>query len=146
MTNTPKLNAPPSRGNALNNTTKSNPRDLERERAARAWDNITSVKGQSYEKEYGSLARKLSTMIQVNGLAQTLAFLKAKGKSHHNEAYNHISAWICDRFKWQDSDLLKRTISNTMDSQQYRLTTAECLAFLQWLKRFAEAELKMEEN
>lgn len=146
MTNTSRLNPPPSRENALNNTTTSNPRDLERERAARAWDSIKSAKGQSYEKKYGSLARKLSTMIQVNGLAQTLAFLKAKGESHHNQAYDHISVWVCDRFNWQDTDLLTRTLSNSMDSQQYRLATAESLAFLQWLKRFAEAELDTEEN
>jgi CRISPR type III-B/RAMP module-associated protein Cmr5 len=33
-----------------------------------------------------------------------------------------------------------------MDSQNYRLATSEALAFLQWLKRFAEAELDSEDD
>jgi CRISPR-associated protein Cmr5 len=121
-----------------------NPRDLERQRADVAWQNIQAVKTQSYEGKYGSLARKMPTLIQINGLAQTLAFLKSKGKEHHNEAFNHLSNWFCSRFNWNsDTDLLNQVIH--MDSPIYRLATNEALAFLQWLKRFAEAELTSED-
>ncbi len=58
-----------------------NPRDLDRSRAQDAWDNILSIKTKTkdYQAKYGSLARNMPTLIQVNGLAQTLAFLRAKG-------------------------------------------------------------------
>jgi len=39
-----------------------------------------------------------------------------------------------------DGDLLDWVVNNAT-SQQYRLATTEALALLQWLKRFAEAEL-----
>jgi CRISPR-associated protein Cmr5 len=130
------------------NTTTTNPRDLDRSRATFAWQNIQSVKSQDnskYEKEYKTIARRLPTLIQVNGLAQTLAFLKAKGDPQHLDAFNHLSGWVCHRFNWNDPDLLHKILSPTMDSQLYRLATSETLAFLQWLKRFAEAELAGEE-
>ena len=123
-----------------------NPRDLDRNRAAAAWNNIQSVKPESFQAKYGSLARNLPTMIQVNGLAQTLAFLRAKGKNYHNQAFAHLSDWVCDRFNWTGGDLLSKVIAADMDSQRYRLATTEALAFLQWLKRFAEAELVTEEE
>lgn len=121
----------------------TNPRDLDRSRAAEAWKNIQSVKSQAYQAKYGSLARKMATLIQVNGLGQTLAFLKAKGKEHHNQMFAHLSEWVCSRTSGT-GNLLDRIL--TIDSQSYRLATSEALAFLQWLKRFAEAELGSEED
>ena len=139
------LETPPP--DAFSDTTKTtNPRDLERERAKYAWEKIQAVKNKQYQKDYGSLARKMPTYIQVNGLAQTLAFLKAKGKEHHSKIFEDLSEWVCqmpqlDKF---NGDLLVRILD--MDSQIYRITTNESLAFLQWLKRFAEAEVEEEEN
>lgn len=87
----------------------------------------------------------MPTLIQINGLAQTLAFLKSKGKEHHTQAFNHLSSWCCMRFNWDDTTNLLNKIIHT-DSQIYRLATSEALAFLQWLKRFAEADLISEED
>lgn len=128
--------------------TGAKPRDLDRARAHVAWENIQAVKPQSYREDYGSLARKMPTFIQNNGLAQTLAFLEAKGKrddcknrkEHFVQMADHLSYWICHhRFPGDQERLLDRVLK--MDSQTYRLVTHEALAFLQWLKRFAEAEL-----
>jgi CRISPR-associated protein Cmr5 len=59
----------------------------EQQRGRQAWENIQSIKDldknnqeKKLEKEYRSLARGLNAMIQINGLGQTLGFLKAKGK------------------------------------------------------------------
>ncbi len=49
------------------------------------------------------------------------------------------------RFNWDDTTNLLNKIIHT-DSQIYRLATSEALAFLQWLKRFAEADLISEED
>lgn len=131
----------------------SNPRDLDRSRAEVAWNDIQTVKKQGYQAKYGSLARKMPSLVQTNGLAQTLAYLEAKGKrndpksrkEHFVVAFDHLSNWICDnRLRIGTGNLLSRVLK--MDNQSYRLITNEALAFLQWLKRFAEAELGNEED
>lgn len=119
------------------------PRDLDRSRAAQAWKDIQEVKPKNYQAKYGSLARKMPTLIQTNGLGQTLAFLKAKGKEHHSQMFDHLSGWLITRIAGT-GDFLNRVFD--MESQTYRLATTEALAFLQWLKRFAEAELGSEED
>lgn len=99
--------------------------------------------GKNWKREYGSLARKVPSLILTNGLGQTLAFLKAKGKGdpsdEHEVLYQHISNWLKQRLRLED-DLLE-WIVNSANSQQYRIATMEALALLQWLKRFAEAIL-----
>lgn len=123
----------------------NDPRDLDRRRASAAWANIQTVKSLNFQAKYGSLARKMPTLIQVNGLGQTLAFLRAKanGDDRHARMFNHISQWVCGRLGNGTENLLNRVLN--MDSQTYRLATSETLAFLQWIKRFAEAELGEEE-
>jgi CRISPR-associated protein Cmr5 len=141
MTDKPKPQRPVSRPIGID--VKTNPRDLDRSRAEFAWNSVSSVKKnqpENHQKKYGSLARKMPTLIQVNGLAQTMAFLRA-GEAYHIQMVNHLSTWFCARFHWNidNFDLLQKILN--MDSQQYRLVTSEALAFLQWIKRFAEADL-----
>jgi CRISPR-associated protein Cmr5 len=130
-------------------TSQSNHRDLDRSRASAAWNNIQAVKSLPFQAKYGSLARKMPTLIQVNGLGQTLAFLKAKESNddRHKRMFDHLSDWVCGRLPANTGTttehLLKRVLN--MDSQTYRFATAEALAFLQWIKRFAEAELGTED-
>ncbi|MBD2132625.1 type III-B CRISPR module-associated protein Cmr5 [Sphaerospermopsis sp. FACHB-1094] len=148
------ITAPPSTISSSSFTaapsTSTKPKEIDRDRAALAWDKICQVKknpSENFQKKYGSLARKMPTLIQVNGLAQTLAFLKAKAKENDHQIlmFKNLSEWILNRFNLGTGDLLSDHILK-MDSQRYRLITNESLAFLQWLKRFAEAELGTEEN
>lgn len=134
-------------------STKSLPRTLEQQRATRAWECVDEVtsKSQDFKKKYGSLARKVPTLILTNGLGQTLAFLKAKGKNHpadeHTVLFRHLSRWVLSQVAPSspatNGDLLQWVLQN--DSASYRRATVEALAFLTWLKRFAEAELPAEE-
>jgi len=104
-----------------------------------------------WKKEYSSLARKVPTLVLTNGLGQTLAFLKAKGKNdpadEHTVLFRHLSKWVLDQVapgtSSSNDDLLQWVLSN--DSAAYRRATTEALAFLTWLKRFAEAELPTED-
>lgn len=121
--------------------TFAKPRDLDRCRAEAAWKAVQEIA--ATDKEYGSLAREMPTLIQVNGLAQALAFLKAKNKTHHQNMFKHLSGWVCQQLGLQ-SDLLESVLG--MDSQLYRRATAESLAFLQWLKRFAESKIEKSED
>jgi len=118
-------------------------RTIEQERANYAWQCVNEVKDESFAGDYRTIAVKTPSLILTNGLGQTLAFLKAKGKGdpsdEHEVLYQHMSNWLKQQLKLND-DLLRWIVSKAT-SQQYRLATMEALAFLQWLKRFAEAIL-----
>lgn len=112
----------------------------EQERAAQAWKDVRDdVKGKKgFASEYKALVASAPADIQTNGLGQTLAFWLSKGKSEHKTLYKHVSDWVTP--KMGDSDDLLRWITQT-ESTPYRRATVESLAFLGWLKRFAQAEL-----
>ncbi|MEI6046604.1 MAG: type III-B CRISPR module-associated protein Cmr5 [Chloroflexota bacterium] len=122
----------------------SNIRTLEQERARQAWDNVQEVKvrGQSYEGEYKSLVKGTPALILTNGLIQTLAFLESKKKPHHLAVVRHLSGWVCQQLKLTPNQLGKELREG--DSVLLRLATQESLAYLQWLRRFAEATIEKE--
>ncbi len=101
-------------------------------------------------KEYRSYTRKISTMILSNGLGQTLAFVKAKAKD--GNAYELLYAQMTEYMKSNSvvriqmppdkNELIEWVIS--CDSKEYRWITQELLAFLNWLKRFAEGMIEEE--
>jgi CRISPR-associated protein Cmr5 len=136
--------------------------NLEQERGRVAWDNVTKVKdskNSTLQKEYRSLARGLNAMIQINGLGQTLGFLKAKGKGDTNKAHflllKHLTEWMCDPAHFSAANnavmnegqdgLLKWVVDSDTSSDDYRRATTECLSYGNWLSRFAEAELEEED-
>lgn len=132
-------------------------RSLEQERAKAAWDAINEVKeankrleeNEQYEQEYASLARSAVSDVQASGLGQTLAFWRAKGfekgKPKTNNAYAVLFNQVAHQL--QARKILPCTqdpvvwISNDASTDEYRRATSEVIAFLIWLKRFAEAEL-----
>jgi len=130
-------------------STNSLPKTLEQQRAHQAWMCVQEVgsKSQDFKKKYGSLARKLPMLVLTNGLGQTLAFLKAKGKNdlsdEHTMLFRHLSRWVLSQvapaLTVTNCDLLNWVLES--GSADYRRATLEALAFLNWLKRFAEAEL-----
>lgn len=127
-------------------------RTTEQRRAGQAWQKVGQVKDQSkYQGEYKSLVRSIPADILSHGLGQVLAFLWAKGRKngqfkedHHSMLYQHLSVWVSNEMGWgQDGDLLKKlTQGETATTANYRRATVETLAYLEWLKRFAEAELQ----
>ncbi len=133
----------------------SRQQSLDQQRAERAYKNVTAINEQPDDKlksRYSSLARKVPAMIQTNGLGQALAFLRAKAGSpkdrdsekperkSHRLVYEHISAWVMKQLNQDETgSLLEWVIQN--DSPTYRRATNEAMAFLNWLKRWAEAIL-----
>jgi CRISPR-associated protein Cmr5 len=115
-------------------------RTIEQQRAERAWQEIRSL--QEKKKEYRALAQSAPADIKVNGLAQTLAFWRAKGEPHHRALYSHVSRWVMEQLGRSGQDLLAWITDGNTSSDQYRQATVEAIAFLVWIKRFAEAELK----
>jgi CRISPR-associated protein Cmr5 len=127
----------------------SNQQTLEQKRAAFAWEKIKFVQKESYKKEYGQLARSAPALIQVNGLGQAMAFLRAKGpkdskkgNNAHGKLYGDISEWMKLSRGYSHPDGLSGWIVNaSTTSDQYRCATSDVIALLVWIKRFAEAEL-----
>lgn len=134
----------------------SNQRTLEQERASVAWkfihDEVKKLP-ENIQKEYGSLAKKAPADIQTNGLGQTLAFWRAKGyengrpkdngKNAHYQIIQHVTKWFADpkSLNLQASDIVHWISESTTDITAYRRATTEAIAFLAWLKRFAESDL-----
>ena len=138
----------------------SRQRSLEQQRAEMAWAAVWQVKQNNeklekkdkYAKEYGSLARSAPADIQSNGLGQTLAFWRAKGYDHgkpkdnnpHAVLFGHVADWLRkQKILPVDKDPVE-WISTEARTDEYRRASAETIAFLIWLKRFAEAELPRE--
>ena len=143
---------------------------IEQERGRIAWKDIQDIKehknnkDKKLEKEYRSLARGLDSMIQINGLGQTLGFLNAKSKDKEGKLERkphyflllHLTDWMQDEkhFKAPNMEVMQRGYDGLLwwvtredtTSADYRRATTECLAFGNWLSRFAEAELQEPET
>ncbi len=125
-------------------------RTLEQQRAAAAWQDVVRVKAQSFASEYGQLARATAALVQLHGLGQTLAFLVSKRPDKPNDVNAHLqlarnlSRWVSKQVLGQELDDLREWIVRQASVAEYRRATLEALAYLTWLKRFAEAELVKE--
>lgn len=137
----------------------------EQERAREAWTCVRAIKERDeqlpekkrFGKEYGALAKSAPADIQVNGLGQTLSFWRAKGMKQgkpkedgdnaHWKLYEHVSEWVMNNLNQKPKDgLMNWVMDKGATTNQYRQATTEAMAFLQWLKRFAEAELSEEKT
>lgn len=116
---------------------------LEQERAAFAWKKVQGQSG-----DYRTLVKSAPAMIMSNGLMQTLAFLKGKGKQHHGDLLSHLLEWLVQR------KIIALNIDNGADfsasmenlygssSQRYQQATEEAMAILRWLRQLVDAALK----
>lgn len=123
-------------------------RSLEQERARYAWDHINEVKAlkdKDAEGKYSSYVKKASTLIQTNGLGNTLAFYRSKEEKAYKLLYEHINDWFKKKYH-TNQDIIGWVISGNTSSLDVFRVTKEVLALLNWMKRFAEAELKGEEG
>jgi len=92
----------------------------------------------------------LPAQIVGSGLGPALSFLLAKGKTTH--LLQALSDWVLDKHPNPTStrpapaaDALLQQFKEA-DTVFLRRATSETLAYLQWLKRFAEAELPEASN
>ena len=110
---------------------------LQQQRAYAAWQQVHSVPGE-YRPDYIRVVRGAPATILRDGFAPTLAFFNAKGGREHKAMIRHLTGWMQSRLDLlQDKDLIEYLVE--CNSAQYRQATTEALAYLMWLKRFAEA-------
>jgi CRISPR-associated protein Cmr5 len=108
-------------------------------------------KSASVADDYQSYAKDLPMRIKTNGLGAALAFIKAKQSD--SEAYELLYDQLTEWLKTEDrayllaegegTDLVERVVS--LDSAAYRAVTREVLAYLSWLRRFAEGIVDTDE-
>lgn len=119
--------------------------DLEQQRAAHAWSCA-----QDCEEKYANLAKSAPALIMNNGLMQTLAFYKSKGKGKgteepHNKLLNDVCLWLTERHFAANADSPFKgvmTFLHGSESAVYRRASEEALALLRWIRQFASALVK----
>lgn len=128
-------------------------KSIEQKRAKKAYDDAKDVRdneSNSVKDKYKSYAKGLANMIKVNGLSQTFAFISTKiaGNGDEATAYNklaeNISSWLSEA---DNTHSFINTNNNAnafigivvdLDRNQYKTATVETLAYLNWLRRFAD--------
>jgi len=131
------------------NQTGSGTQTLDQRRAAHAWEAVKDAKSEN-DKEFKGQAKKIPTRIIAAGLGQALAFLHAKGYSPL--LLRVLGDWVLEKRHKPESKaerppedaLIQHILNGT--SEELRMATGETLAYLQWLNRFADAELSTDKE
>ena len=125
---------------------------MQQQRAKYALDEVNELsklwatepeKQKRFQSEFISYASGLPAMIHLNGLGQTMAFCKTKGKDRdsYEKLYQIVSRWLCR--EQQPYSGYKDVLAGITgkDRQHYQLAQAETLALMSWVKKFAKAFL-----
>ena len=128
-------------------------RTLAQRRAADALRKIDSVADSDpkEQKSYKSYVAGLPALIVMSGLGQALATLLSQSKGNkdsHRLLYDHLAQWLGrpdpeapypNAAKADTKHLMEEIMANSQDS--YLHAQAEAMAYLEWLKKFAQAFL-----
>ncbi len=133
----------------------SNRATLDQLRAKHAWKSIERIQGKadSIGEEYAREVKRLPIRIRTSGLGQALGFLYAKSNGSSDAKallLIDLSKWILNERKFTNqiqNPLTPKAILTAIiksDAEILRRITDELLRYLQWLGRFAEAEIKQD--
>lgn len=106
-----------------------------------------SPKPSPEQEEYGGMAHRLPVLVRTAGLAQALAFVKARGKPRHHLLLHHLALAVLPRETEPVKDNQESTIqilsgrSRAVQLGAYMYLTGQVLDALLWYKRFAESVL-----
>ncbi len=132
---------------------------LEQKRTKHALDQIKALERQGRPGKYVSYVNALPAAILTNGLGQALATERAASDDMHRELAKHVAAWLLsedahtrygtptkeEAEKEDDSRrLLSRMVAGGQDA--YVWAQAEAIAYVTWLKTFANAFLEPSER
>lgn len=129
---------------------------LAQRRARHAWLAVAEARGKLGETEasdYAREAKRLPVRIMTSGLGHAVAFVNAKGTSGaaRQRLARDLAQWLLEERQLADGHMRAdgKTLINAImkrDSDFLRQATDEALKYLQWLTRFAEAEIGIEEG
>ncbi len=115
-------------------------RTIGQERASYALEKVLNLKCD--RKDFKSFSAGVPSMILQNGFGQVLAFLLAKGTDKHIVMFEIIKEWLVRNHLAQGEDKEKFVRSlNNMSQQDYLMAQNEALKLLEWVKRYANADL-----
>lgn len=129
---------------------------MEQGRAAFAYKCAEEGAKLNKKKEYKAYVKRMPMYIKTNGLGAAMAFAFSKGSKGGNIdelnawglLHRHIENWLKNDQKelidFQD-DRLAHSLTEA-DSSTYRAVTVEVIAFLSWLRRFAEGLIDGEDE
>lgn len=113
---------------------------LEKQFAAKIYNQVFAVKDLPDHKKYGSMAYTLPILVRTAGLAQALAFVSTRGKSKENNPYDRLLDHLAEVVGETDrSSFLKK--SREAGLSDYMYLTRRTMLALKWYKRFAESVL-----
>lgn len=118
----------------------------DQERAHAAYQAVSRANTRKDKDHYGRQCLRLPALIHQCGLCQTIAFFQAKGgetgekKEHFRNVLEDLAA--VSRLGEDATELAQK--AREEDMKTYQWMTREALASAQWLKRYAEAVLKVE--
>ncbi|MEZ4363816.1 MAG: type III-B CRISPR module-associated protein Cmr5 [Kofleriaceae bacterium] len=122
--------------------------------AVLAWQWVSQAADHGKAARYGTLARKLPSMLQVSGLGQTLAFLYSKGyegpkpKSDSAEAllFRQLGGYLIELSKQAKQPDAAMEALLSLSPGDYRAVTRQLSEVAGWIKRFAEGRLAHEKD
>jgi CRISPR-associated protein Cmr5 len=125
-------------------------RTLDQRRAADALRNIQSLEGEGKGAygNYKSYVKALPANILMSGLGQAAATVRSRKRGGYEQLYEHLERWLCggdeDAPYRGENDLIGAIVKN--DQDRYLRAQAEAIAYLEWLRKFAEAFLEEDER
>lgn len=137
---------------------KSIHQTLEQARAGAAWRCVEEAKPKEGLDKYEALVKRFPALVHHNGLGQSASFLFSKSKSGNAEELllTHLGKWLlksdlnndcaCYAPPYDDEYPKEKTGTGdplltairSHDSRLYMRATLEAMAFLDYLRRFAE--------
>jgi CRISPR-associated protein Cmr5 len=119
-------------------------RTLGQERAQHAWEAVQAAKeglGGEFKERFATPAKKMPARVRTSGLGQTVAFMRLKEGA---EVVKAVADWCRRRGligkAGGEEELLERFRKGT--AADVRQLTAETLAYLEWLVRFADGAVE----
>jgi CRISPR-associated protein Cmr5 len=112
------------------------------QRAQHAWDEVqkAAARPDEFEKKFADPAKKMPVRIRASGLGQTAAFMRVK---EGDAVLGAVTRWCHLAGVLADSSTDSLLIQfKDGDVAQLRHLTAEVLAYLEWLVRFADGKRK----
>jgi CRISPR-associated protein Cmr5 len=128
--------------------------DSERNRAETAFDDVKEGSGKDFKAEYKSIVVKAPALLKANGLVPTIAFLFSKQHSSSGAAHKLLCSQIARWLSIKGIVILAPEsncgqfvkILVKMTCVEVRRATNETIAYLNWLKRFAEGMIEKDDD
>lgn len=126
----------------------------DQQRAARAYGTIVAVHRSTvtaeFRAKYGGICLKMPTMIQHNGLCQAISFYEAKaGGARPEDDEKALYLRDLSRLAFANDEVTASMLENRArndDLDAYLLLSREVIRCAEWLKRYAEAVLKVKQG